>query len=67
MNGIIVRGNEAPEKAIRRFKKVCERTGVLSDLKKYRYFEKPCEARKRKKNAAIRKRMRNERRRGGQL
>jgi len=62
MNGIDVRDGEPIERALRRFTKVCERAGVLSDLKKYRHFEKPCEERKRKMNAARRKRARDERR-----
>lgn len=51
MNGIIVRETEPFEKAIRRFSKTCERSGVLSELKKYRHYEKPSEKRKRKKNS----------------
>jgi small subunit ribosomal protein S21 len=62
MNGIIVRDNEHFEKALRRFTKTCERSGVLSDVKKFRHYEKPSAERKRKLNAAKRKRMREERR-----
>ncbi|MBD3241799.1 MAG: 30S ribosomal protein S21 [Chitinivibrionales bacterium] len=62
MNGIIVRENEHFEKALRRFTKTCERSGVLSDVKKFRHYEKPSAERKRKLNAAKRKRMREERR-----
>jgi small subunit ribosomal protein S21 len=62
MNGIVVRETENFEKALRRFTKTCERTGVLSDIKKYRHYEKPSAERKRKLNAAKRKRMRDERR-----
>ncbi len=62
MNGIIIRENENFEKALRRFTKTCERTGVLSDVKKFRHFEKPSAEKKRKLNAAKRKRMRDERR-----
>ena len=62
MNGIVIRDSENFERALRRFSKTCERTGVLSDVKKYRHFEKPSAERKRKVNAAKRKRMRDERR-----
>jgi len=55
--------DEAFEKALRRFTKSCERAGILSDVKKYRHYEKPSEERKRKLNAARRKRMRDESRR----
>ncbi len=63
MNGIYVREDEPFEKALRRFSKSCERAGILSDVKKYRHYEKPSEERKRKLNAARRKRMRDDSRR----
>ena len=62
MNGIYIREDEPFEKALRRFSKVCERAGVLSDIKKYRHYEKPSEERKRKLNAAKRKRIRDDKR-----
>ena len=62
MNGIKVRDNEPFEKALKRFSKTCERAGILSDVKKYRHFEKPSEEKKRKLNAAKRKRLREDKR-----
>ena len=62
MNGITVHDNEPFEKALKRFSKVCERAGILSDVKKYRHFEKPSEEKKRKMNSARRKRIRDEKR-----
>lgn len=62
MNGIIVKDDEAFEKALRRFTKTCERAGILSDIKKYRHYEKPSEERKRKMNASRRKKVREEKR-----
>lgn len=58
MNGIIIRETENFEKALRRFTKVCERSGVLSELKAYRHYEKPCDERKRKMNTAKRRKLR---------
>jgi small subunit ribosomal protein S21 len=55
MPGIRVKDNESFESALRRFKKKCEKAGVLSDLKRHQHFEKPSERRKRKLNAAKRK------------
>jgi len=55
MPGIRLRENESFESALRRFKKKCEKAGVLSDLRKHQHFEKPSERRKRKLNAARRK------------
>jgi small subunit ribosomal protein S21 len=62
MNGIIIRDDEAFEKALRRFSKNCERAGILSDIKKYRHYEKPSEERKRRINSSKRKRIRDEKR-----
>lgn len=53
--GIRVKDNETFESALRRFKKKCEKAGILSDLRKHQHFEKPSEKRKRKENAARRK------------
>jgi small subunit ribosomal protein S21 len=44
--------------ALRRFKKLLERSGVTRELRKRKYYEKPCETRRRatlRKRAAIRK------------
>jgi small subunit ribosomal protein S21 len=62
MNGVIIRDDEAFEKALRRFSKTCERAGILSDIKKYRHYEKPSEERKRRINSSKRKRIRDEKR-----
>ena len=55
MPGIRVKENESFESALRRFKKKCEKAGVLADLRRHQHFEKPSERRKRKLNAAKRK------------
>lgn len=52
---IRVRDNEAFEQAFRRFKKSCEKSGVLSEVKKREHFEKPS-VKKKKKSIAARKR-----------
>ena len=57
MLGIRVKDNESFESALRRFKKKCEKAGVLSDVRKHQHFEKPSEKRKRKLNASRRKMM----------
>ena len=44
--------------ALRRFKKLLERSGVQKELRKRKYYEKPCEARRRaqaRRLSAIRK------------
>ena len=55
MPEVIIDEGESFEKALKRFKKKCEKAGILSDLRKHRHFEKPSERRKRKMNAAKRK------------
>jgi small subunit ribosomal protein S21 len=50
-----VRDNEPFEKALKRFTKSCEKSGLMSEIKKHQHFEKPSERRKRKENAARRK------------
>jgi len=49
------RDNEAIESTIRRFKKQCEKVGILAEVKKREHFEKPS-IKKKKKQAAARKR-----------
>ncbi|MCD6249880.1 MAG: 30S ribosomal protein S21 [candidate division Zixibacteria bacterium] len=55
MTGVRVRDDESFERALRRFNKFCEKSGVLSDYKKHQHFEKPSATRKRKLAAARRK------------
>jgi small subunit ribosomal protein S21 len=52
---VFIEEGESFEKALKRFKKKCEKAGILSDLRKHRHFEKPSEKRKRKINSARRK------------
>jgi len=52
MPAIIVRDGESFETALRRFKKQCERTGILSEVKKREHYEKPSVKRKGKVLAA---------------
>jgi small subunit ribosomal protein S21 len=52
---VIVHEDESVDRALKRFKKKCEKAGILADLRKHRHFEKPSEKRKRKLNNAIRK------------
>ncbi len=41
--------NEPVEKALRRFKKICDREGLTRDMRKNAYYEKPSEQNKRRK------------------
>jgi small subunit ribosomal protein S21 len=55
MSEIVIHDDESFERALKRFKKKCEKAGILSDLRKHRHYEKPSERKKRKMNAARRK------------
>ncbi len=57
MTGVIIKPGEPFEKALKRWSKSCEKSGIISDVKKKQRFEKPSEEKKRKKAAAKRKNM----------
>ncbi len=50
-----IKENESFEQALRRFKKTCEKAGILTELRRREYYDKPS-IRKKKKAAASRKR-----------
>src|SRR5258708_23170220 len=50
-----VKGGESFENALRRFIRKCEKSGILSELKKRQHYEKPSMKRKRKAIAARKK------------
>jgi small subunit ribosomal protein S21 len=55
MPGIKVKENEPFEVVLKKFKKQCEKAGILSEVRKREHFEKPSIKRK-KKTIAARKR-----------
>ncbi len=57
MPGIRVRETEPFENALRRFKKQCEKIGILSEIRRREHYEKPS-VRKKKKIIAARKKTR---------
>ena len=59
---VLVQDNESLERALRRFKRKVQRSGLYSELRKRRYYEKPSAQRKRKREAAIRRERRRQRR-----
>ncbi len=67
MPSIKVKENEPFDVALRRFKRSCEKAGVLSEVRRREYYEKPTAVRKRKLAAAVKrhqkKLMREQRRR----
>ncbi len=61
MTTVIVEPDESFESAVKRFKKQCEKAGLLSELKKRQHYEKPSVRRKRKALVARKKAQRRER------
>lgn len=59
MVGIVVSENEPIDRAIKRFKKKYERSGVLKEFKKRAYFTKPSVKKRMKRLKAIRRALRN--------
>jgi len=58
MPSVKVRENEPFEYALRRFKRSCEKVGVLAETRRREYYEKPTQERKRKAAAAVKRNLR---------
>ncbi|SMN11245.1 SSU ribosomal protein S21p [uncultured Candidatus Thioglobus sp.] len=55
MPSVKVRDNEPFEVALRRFKRACEKSGLLTDMHKHEFYEKPTQVRKRKAAVAVKR------------
>lgn len=55
MPSVRVKDNEPFEVALRRFKRSCEKAGILTEVRRREYYEKPTQVRKRKRAAAIKR------------
>ncbi len=55
MPSVRVKENEPFEVAMRRFKRSCEKAGVLAEVRRREFYEKPTSERKRKKAAAVKR------------
>lgn len=55
MPSVRVRENEPFDVALRRFKRSCEKAGVLSEVRSRQFYEKPTAERKRKRAAAVKR------------
>lgn len=58
MSTVRVKENEPFDVALRRFKRLIEKTGLINDLRAREYYEKPTWARKRKAAAAVKRQYR---------
>ena len=55
MPSVRVKENEPFEVALRRFKRSCEKAGVLAEVRRREFYEKPTWERKRKAAAAVKR------------
>ena len=55
MPSVRVKDNEPFDIALRRFKRTCEKAGILADVRRREFYEKPTWERKRKKAAAVKR------------
>tara|TARA_B100002019_G_C21080037_1_gene503323 strand:- start:109 stop:324 length:216 start_codon:yes stop_codon:yes gene_type:complete len=55
MPQIKVKDNEPFDIAIRRFKRSCEKAGVIAEVRRREFYEKPTSVRKRKAAAAVKR------------
>ncbi len=58
MAEVVVREGESIESALKRFRKMCEREKLFSEMKRREFYEKPSEVRKRKMKQARKRLMR---------
>jgi small subunit ribosomal protein S21 len=55
MPSVRLKDNEPFELALRRFKRSCEKAGILTETRRREYYEKPTSERKRKAAAAVKR------------
>ena len=55
MPAVRVKETEPFDIALRRFKRSCEKAGIVSELRRREFYEKPTWERKRKKAAAVKR------------
>jgi small subunit ribosomal protein S21 len=55
MPTIRIKDNEPAELAIRRFKRSCEKAGILTEMRRREFYEKPTTVRKRQAAAAVKR------------
>lgn len=55
MPHVRVKENEYFEVALRRFKRTCEKAGLMAEVRRREFYEKPTSVRKRKAAAAVKR------------
>lgn len=67
MPSVRIKENEPFEVALRRFKRSCEKAGVLSEVRRREFYEKPTTERKRKAAAAVKRHLKKMNRESARL
>ena len=57
MPHVKIKDNEPFDVALRRFKRSCEKAGILAEVRRREFYEKPTSIRKRKAAAAVKRHM----------
>ena len=65
MPDIRVKENEPFDVALRRFKRSCEKAGVLTEARRRRFYEKPSAKRKRERAAAVKRHLKKQAKESG--
>ena len=58
MAEIRIKDNESLDSALKRFKRSCARSGIISEIRKREHYEKPSVKRKKKSEAARKRKFR---------
>ena len=64
MPSVKVKENEPFDFALRRFKRACEKAGILAEVHRREFYEKPTQMRKRKAAAAVKRHQKRQGRSG---
>ena len=60
MPSIEIRNNESFDVGLRKFKRACEKAGIIPEVRKREFYEKPTAVRKRKAAAALNREAKNQ-------
>ena len=61
MPSVKIKNNESFDVGLRKFKRACEKAGVIPEVRKREFYEKPTAVRKRKAAAAVKREAKNQR------
>ncbi|HCN19491.1 MAG: 30S ribosomal protein S21 [Planctomycetes bacterium RIFCSPHIGHO2_02_FULL_50_42] len=53
MAKVMISGDETVREALRRFKKICDKEGIINQSKRNAYYEKPSERRRREESRRV--------------